>query len=120
MLSEQSAPVVRATLPAVGAAIGDITELFYRKLFDAHPELLRDLFNRGNQAIGEQQKALAGSIAAFAGMLLERPDARSSVPTSGSDSRRTAGRTDARRHRVPATDSAADTRILRDGVRPLR
>ncbi|UXI77101.1 globin domain-containing protein [Streptomyces vinaceusdrappus] len=76
MLSEQSVPVVRATLPAVGAAIGDITTLFYRKLFDAHPELLRDLFNRGNQANGEQQRALAGSIAAFAGMLLERPDAR--------------------------------------------
>lgn len=76
MLSEQSTPVVRATLPVVGAAIGDITELFYRKLFDAHPELLRDLFNRGNQANGEQQRALAGSIAAFAGMLLERPDVR--------------------------------------------
>ncbi|MGG8722730.1 hemin transporter, partial [Streptomyces lividans] len=43
MLSEQSVPVVRATLPAVGAAIGDIAALFYRKLFDAHPELLRDL-----------------------------------------------------------------------------
>ncbi|MEU1053237.1 globin domain-containing protein [Streptomyces sp. NPDC005876] len=76
MLSEQSVPVVRATLPAVGAAIDDITRLFYRKLFDAHPELLRDLFNRGNQANGEQQRALAGSIAAFAGLLLERPDAR--------------------------------------------
>ncbi|MEU0662880.1 globin domain-containing protein [Streptomyces lavendulocolor] len=76
MLSEQSAPVVRATLPVVGAAIGEITELFYRKLFDAHPELLRDLFNRGNQANGEQPKALAGSIAAFAGMLLDRPDSR--------------------------------------------
>ncbi|WP_030804159.1 globin domain-containing protein [Streptomyces sp. NRRL S-337] len=76
MLSEQSTPVIRASLPAVGAAIGDITELFYRKLFDAHPELLRDLFNRGNQANGEQQRALAGSIAAFAGMLLEGPDAR--------------------------------------------
>ncbi|MFE9443474.1 globin domain-containing protein [Streptomyces sp. NPDC006602] len=76
MLSEQSAPVVRATLPAVGAAIGDITELFYRKLFEAHPELLRDLFNRGNQANGDQQKALAGSIAAFAGLLLDKPDAR--------------------------------------------
>ncbi|MEU3898953.1 globin domain-containing protein [Streptomyces sp. NPDC045251] len=76
MLSEQSVPVVRASLPAVGAAIGDITTLFYRKLFDAHPELLRDLFNRGNQASGEQQRALAGSIAAFAGLLLERPDAR--------------------------------------------
>ncbi|MEZ7006523.1 globin domain-containing protein [Streptomyces sp. AD55] len=76
MLSEQSVPVVRATLPAVGAAIGDITELFYRKMFAAHPELLRDLFNRGNQASGEQQRALAGSIAAFAGMLLEHPDER--------------------------------------------
>ncbi|MEU2494529.1 globin domain-containing protein [Streptomyces sp. NPDC007883] len=76
MLSEQATPVVRATLPVVGAAIGDIAELFYRKLFDAHPGLLRDLFNRGNQANGEQQKALAGSVAAFAGMLLEKPDAR--------------------------------------------
>ncbi|TQK50885.1 nitric oxide dioxygenase [Streptomyces sp. SLBN-118] len=76
MLSEQSTPVVRATLPVIGAAIGDITELFYRKLFDAQPELLRDLFNRGNQANGHQQQALAGSIAAFAGILLESPDSR--------------------------------------------
>ncbi|MCK7626040.1 globin domain-containing protein [Streptomyces sp. RS10V-4] len=76
MLSEQSTPVIRATLPAVGAAIQDITSLFYTKLFDAHPELLRDLFNRGNQANGEQKQALAGSIAAFAGMLLEHPDRR--------------------------------------------
>ncbi|CAL9344330.1 globin domain-containing protein [Streptomyces sp. enrichment culture] len=76
MLSEQSAPVIRATLPVVGARIGEITELFYDKLFTDRPELLRDLFNRGNQASGEQQKALAGSIAAFAGMLLEHPGAR--------------------------------------------
>ncbi|WP_186780342.1 globin domain-containing protein [Streptomyces salinarius] len=82
MLSEQSVPVVRATLPAVGAAIGDIADVFYRKLFDAHPELLRDLFNRGNQANGEQQRALAGSIAAFAGMLLENPDQRADVMLS--------------------------------------
>ncbi|MCQ4196510.1 FAD-binding oxidoreductase [Streptomyces parvulus] len=79
MLSEQSIPVVRATLPAVAAALGDITELFYRKLFAAHPGLLRDLFNRGNQAGGEQQRALAGSVAAFAGLLLERPDARPDI-----------------------------------------
>lgn len=76
MLSEQSAPVVRATLPAVGAAIGEIAELFYKKLFADRPELLRNLFNRGNQANGEQRKALAGSIAAFAGLLLERPGDR--------------------------------------------
>ncbi|SEL03207.1 globin domain-containing protein [Streptacidiphilus jiangxiensis] len=76
MLSEKSTPVVRTTLPAVGAAIGDITELFYAKLFEAHPELLRDLFNRGNQAAGTQRQALAGSIAAFATHLLEHPDTR--------------------------------------------
>ncbi|MFB7629638.1 globin domain-containing protein [Streptomyces sp. NPDC056149] len=73
MLSEQSTPVIRATLPAVGAAIEDITDLFYRKLFDTHPELLRDLFNRGNQANGAQRQALAGSIAAFARTLVDHP-----------------------------------------------
>ncbi|MEU1214853.1 globin domain-containing protein [Streptomyces sp. NPDC005791] len=79
MLSETSTATVRATLPAVGAAIGDIADLFYRKLFDAHPELLRDLFNRGNQASGTQRQALAGSIAAFATQLVEHPDARPDV-----------------------------------------
>ncbi|MEU2284033.1 globin domain-containing protein [Streptomyces sp. NPDC013178] len=76
MLSDQSAATVRATLPAVGAAIGEITERFYTGLFTAHPELLRDLFNRGNQAAGTQRQALAGSIAAFATHLVEHPDTR--------------------------------------------
>lgn len=76
MLSEQSVATIRAGLPAVGAAIDEITQLFYRKLFAAHPELLRDLFNRGNQANGSQQQALAGSIAAFAGALVEHPEQR--------------------------------------------
>ncbi|MFF9690135.1 globin domain-containing protein [Streptomyces sp. NPDC014623] len=79
MLSETSTAAVRATLPVVGAAIGDIADLFYRKLFDAHPELLRDLFNRGNQASGAQRQALAGSIAAFATQLVEHPDTRPDV-----------------------------------------
>ncbi|MET8696278.1 globin domain-containing protein [Streptomyces bauhiniae] len=76
MLSPSSAATVRATLPAVGAAIEEITERFYARLFAAHPELLRNLFNRGNQASGAQKQALAGSIAAFATMLLEHPDQR--------------------------------------------
>ena len=79
MLSEPSTATVRATLPAVGAAIGDIADLFYRKLFAAHPKLLRDLFNRGNQASGTQRQALAGSIAAFATQLVEHPDTRPDV-----------------------------------------
>jgi nitric oxide dioxygenase len=76
MLSEQSAATVRATLPAVGAALGTITERFYAGLFAAHPELLRDLFNRGNQASGTQRQALAGSVAAFATHLLDHPEQR--------------------------------------------
>ncbi|MGV4887475.1 globin domain-containing protein [Streptomyces viridosporus] len=76
MLSEQSAATVRATLPAVGASLGEITERFYSGMFAAHPELLRDLFNRGNQAVGTQRQALAGSIAAFATHLLDHPDRR--------------------------------------------
>ncbi|WP_407560871.1 globin domain-containing protein [Streptomyces sp. 184] len=79
MLSEQATPVVRETLPAVGGAIEEITELFYGKLFAAHPGLLRDLFNRGNQSNGEQKKALAGSIAAFAGVLVDHPGTRPDV-----------------------------------------
>ncbi|MBD0674407.1 globin domain-containing protein [Streptomyces sp. CBMA156] len=76
MLSAKSAEVVEATLPVVGAAIGDITPRFYDRMFAAHPELLRDLFNRGNQANGSQREALAGSIAAFATALLANPDQR--------------------------------------------
>jgi nitric oxide dioxygenase len=76
MLSAHSKEVVRATLPVVGAAIGEITPLFYRKMFAAHPELERDLFNRGNQKQGEQQKALAGAIAGFATLQLDPDPAR--------------------------------------------
>ncbi|MER5181427.1 globin domain-containing protein [Streptomyces sp. NPDC002896] len=76
MLSEQSAATVHATLPAVGASLDEITERFYAGLFAAHPELLRDLFNRGNQAAGTQRQALAGSVAAFATHLVAHPDQR--------------------------------------------
>jgi nitric oxide dioxygenase len=76
MLSEQSAATVRATLPAVAAHLDEITERFYAGLFAAHPELLRDLFNRANQASGTQRRALAGAVAAFATHLLEHPDQR--------------------------------------------
>jgi nitric oxide dioxygenase len=70
MLSTKSAAVVKATLPVIGAAIGDITPVFYKRMFAAHPELERDLFNRGNQAQGDQQSALAGAIAMYATLLV--------------------------------------------------
>ncbi|WP_406194417.1 FAD-binding oxidoreductase [Streptomyces europaeiscabiei] len=76
MLSARSAPVVRATLPVVGASLTTITDLFYLRMFEERPELLRHLFNRTNQATGAQREALAGSVAAFATLLVERPDER--------------------------------------------
>lgn len=76
MLSAQSVPVVRATLPLVGASLNTITELFYRRMFEERPELLQHLFNRTNQVTGAQREALAGSVAAFATLLVERPDER--------------------------------------------
>lgn len=72
-LEPEHAAVIRATLPLVGARIDEITPLFYRKMFTAHPDLLRDRFNRGNQTQGAQQRALAASIATFATHLVD-PD----------------------------------------------
>ncbi|MCS3779057.1 globin domain-containing protein [Tsukamurella ocularis] len=66
MLTEAQIAVIRDSLPAVGAAIDEITPIFYRRLFEAHPDLERDLFNRGNQAVGAQQRSLAASIAMYA------------------------------------------------------
>jgi len=73
-LSEQSRPIIEATLPVVGEHIGEIAERFYRHLFGEHPELLDGVFNRGNQAEGTQQRALAGSVAVFASALVSHPD----------------------------------------------
>ena len=74
MLSDQNRPVIEATLPVVGEHIGKIAERFYGHMFTEHPELLDGTFNRGNQASGEQQQALAGSVAAFASSLIETPE----------------------------------------------
>ena len=74
MLSDLNRPVVEATLPVVGEHIGEIAQRFYRHMFAEHPELLDGTFNRGNQARGEQQQALAGSVAAFASSLVKTPD----------------------------------------------
>ncbi|GAA4949038.1 nitric oxide dioxygenase [Nonomuraea thailandensis] len=76
MLSANAAELVRATLPAVGAELETITARFYDTMFADHPELLDGLFNRGNQRSGEQRKALAGAVAAFAVALLDNPGER--------------------------------------------
>ncbi|MEL4504321.1 globin domain-containing protein [Luteococcus sp. H138] len=75
-LTDEHADTIRATLPLVGSKIDEIAPNFYRRMFAAHPDLLRDTFNRGNQAQGAQQKALAASVATFAAILVD-PEAPS-------------------------------------------
>lgn len=70
-LTPEHESTVKATLPLVGAHINEITPNFYARMFEEHPELLRDTFNRGNQRAGDQQKALAASVATFASMLVD-------------------------------------------------
>lgn len=74
LLSKSSRPIIEATLPVVGQNITEIANRFYKHMFAAHPELLDGTFNRGNQADGAQQQALAGSVASFATFLIDRPD----------------------------------------------
>ncbi|MGY1843534.1 globin domain-containing protein [Modestobacter sp. SYSU DS0875] len=74
MLSDRSRPVIEATLPVVAANIEEIARRFYGHMFGEHPELLDGTFNRGNQAEGTQQVALAGSVAVFASALVTTPE----------------------------------------------
>ena len=78
MLSPESATIVRATAPVVAEHAVEITSRFYPAMFNAHPELLR-IFNKGNQANGDQRRALAASVVAYAVQLID-PDAPSFHP----------------------------------------
>ncbi len=69
-LSPHSEAIVKATAGVVAEHAVDITKVFYADMFDAHPELLR-VFNKANQAIGEQPQALAASVVAYAVNLID-------------------------------------------------
>jgi nitric oxide dioxygenase len=70
LLSEESRAVVAATAGVVADHADQITSAFYPRMFAERPELLR-LFNQGNQATGEQSRALAASVVAYAVQLLD-------------------------------------------------
>ncbi len=65
MLSERSRPYIDASVPVLREHGLQITTLFYKTMFDAHPEL-KNLFNMGNQANGSQQQSLASAVFAYA------------------------------------------------------
>lgn len=70
LLSAESTAVVKATAGVVADNSVEITSRFYPHMFAAHPELMR-VFNKANQAIGEQPRALAASVVAYAVNLID-------------------------------------------------
>lgn len=65
MLSAHHRAIVSATVPALRAHGGEITQVFYRNMLAAHPELF-DYFNPANQRDGGQAASLAASVLAYA------------------------------------------------------
>lgn len=70
LLSPESEAVVKATAGVVAENAEAITKKFYPHMFEAHPELMR-VFNKANQAVGEQPKALAASVVSYAVHLID-------------------------------------------------
>ncbi|CAE6775341.1 NO-inducible flavohemoprotein [Paraburkholderia domus] len=65
MLTQRTKDIVKATAPVLAQHGLPIIERFYRRLFDAHPEL-KNTFNMAHQEQGQQQQALARAVYAYA------------------------------------------------------
>ncbi|MES1964061.1 globin domain-containing protein [Psychrobacter sp. AH5] len=65
MASVQTIEIVKATVPVLEEHGATITTVFYKNMFNEHPELL-DIFNETNQKLGRQQTALATTVLAAA------------------------------------------------------
>lgn len=65
MISEASRPYIDASVPVLREHGVAITKVFYRNLFNNHPEFT-NVFNMGNQANGTQQQSLASAVFAYA------------------------------------------------------
>lgn len=65
MLSQETKAIIKSTVPVLEEHGTAITTVFYKNLFEAHPELL-NIFNHANQKKGRQQAALANTVYAAA------------------------------------------------------
>ncbi|WP_301108606.1 NO-inducible flavohemoprotein [Sporosarcina sp.] len=65
MLDQKTIDIIKSTVPVLEQHGKTITTVFYRNMFEAHPELL-DIFNHANQSQGRQQTALANTVYAAA------------------------------------------------------
>ena len=60
-LTEAQKEIIKSTAPILKEHGKEITSIFYKHIFQAHPELL-NLFNHTNQKIGAQPLALANTV----------------------------------------------------------
>lgn len=60
-LSTETMNTIKATAPVLEEHGATITTVFYKNMFDNHPELL-NIFNEANQKQGKQQQALANLV----------------------------------------------------------
>ena len=65
MASKKTIEIVKSTAPVLEEHGEAITKVFYKLLFDNHPEL-KDIFNMTNQKKGRQQRALANAVFKYA------------------------------------------------------
>ncbi|MGH8788467.1 MAG: NO-inducible flavohemoprotein [Cupriavidus necator] len=65
MLTQKTKDIVKATAPALAEHGYDIIKCFYKRMFEAHPEL-KNVFNMAHQEQGQQQQALARAVYAYA------------------------------------------------------
>lgn len=65
MLTQKTKDIVKATAPVLAEHGYDIIKCFYKRMFEAHPEL-KNVFNMAHQEKGQQQQALARAVYAYA------------------------------------------------------
>ena len=65
MLDQATIDVIKATVPAVAVHAEDITSHFYPLMFEEFPEV-KVFFNQSHQEHGQQPKALAAALVAYA------------------------------------------------------
>lgn len=64
-LSQKTIDIIKSTVPLLEEHGVTITSVFYKNMFNNHPELL-NIFNHANQSRGRQQTALANMVLAAA------------------------------------------------------
>ncbi|TDZ54361.1 Flavohemoprotein [Colletotrichum trifolii] len=77
-LTQEQINIVKSTAPVLKVHGETITTLFYKDMMDTHPEL-KNVFSLRNQASGEQPRALANSVLAYATYIDDLPRLRAAV-----------------------------------------